>query len=187
MSSLIIGLVGLQGSGKGTIANIIKNRHRAETFSFSGILKDILTRLSLEQNRPNLVHLSEGLRHAFGEDVLAQTIARDAIGSPANIVIIDGIRRLPDIAGLVKLPQFVMVQVTAPTDLRFARLRERHEKAGEYGMTREQFEQQESYPTEVTIPEVMKHATESIANDTTLEELTQRIDALITKLSTPPS
>ncbi len=175
MPKLIIGLVGLQGCGKGTAADLLKEEYGAGYFRFSAILSDILRRLGVESSRDHFIALSTALRQAFGEDVLSYAIAQDAVGSTEDIIIIDGIRRPQDIIALEPLPQFQLIAVTADQTLRFERMKGRGEKAGESQMTWEQFLATEQAETERTIPDVMARATITIPNDGTREEFAARV------------
>jgi dephospho-CoA kinase len=183
MSSLIIGLVGLQGSGKGTVAKIFGEQHGATVLRFSTILGDILQRLHLPVHRDHQVQLSEILRTAFGEDILTRAIIHDLQKHTGPLLVLDGVRREAELEALRSLPNFVLVKIEAPLDVRYERIKQRKEKAGENGMSREIFLTHEQASTEVTIPEVMIRTNYSLQNDSTLEELKTRIDALLAQLT----
>ena len=182
MPKLIIGLVGQQGCGKGTASKILQEKYGAELFRFSAILNDILGRLSLPQDRNHFIKLSEALRAAFGEDVLAYAIERDAVNSKADVIVIDGIRRPEDIVALEPLPQFKLIEIAAKPEIRFERMKERGEKSGESQRTYEDFLAEEQRSTEVTIPLVAKRAWKILDNDGTLTELEERLEAVMQEL-----
>src|SRR3989344_1063919 len=106
MATVIIGLVGEGGAGKGTIAAYLKEKHQAATCRFSDALNDILARLDVEPTRENLIELSEILRKSFGETVLARAIARWTRSADREVIVIDGVRRMGDIETFSKLPGF---------------------------------------------------------------------------------
>jgi dephospho-CoA kinase len=182
MPKLIVGLVGLQGCGKGTMADLLQKEFNASYCRFSAILSDLLDRLAVEKTRANLISLSIKLREAFGEDVLSHAIAKQITSQEEDIVILDGIRRTDDIAALEPLPNFVLVAITADAKLRFERMKKRGEKVGESDMTWEQFQADESAPTEATIPAVMARARHSLTNEGSREELETKIRALMAEL-----
>ncbi len=182
MPRFIIGLVGRQGSGKGTAAKILHEHFGAELFRFSSILSDVLTRLSLENSRDNLIKMSESLRKNFGEDILAYAIEADATSSQADIVVVDGIRRIEDIVALEPLPQFKLIEISAPAKVRYERMKGRGEKTGESDMSWENFAEQEQASTEITIPVVAARAWKAINNDDTAQELTKKIAAAMQEL-----
>lgn len=184
MPKILIGLVGRQGSGKGTVAKILQETYGAKLYRFSAILGDILDRLNIERSRDNLIKISEAVRHEFGEDTLAYAIEHEVSASDADVVIIDGIRRPEDIVALEPLPYFKLVNVSVPAEVRFERMKHRGEKAGETHMTREEFLKVENEaPTEITIPLVEARATDTIDNSGTAEELGPKVDALMKKFS----
>lgn len=183
MPTHIIGLVGRQGSGKGTVAKILQEKHGAVLFRFSAILGDILDRVAIEKTRENLIKISEALRDKFGEDVLAYAIEKDAATTEADLVVIDGIRRPEDITALEPLQQFVLVHVDAPAELRYQRILGRSEKPGESTVSYEDFLKVENTaPTEITIPSVEARANVTIDNSGTYAELVSRVDTLVANL-----
>ncbi|MFA6447808.1 MAG: AAA family ATPase, partial [Patescibacteria group bacterium] len=93
MQKIILGFVGLLGSGKGTAAVMLKEKYGAEIHVFSDILKDILRRLGLPISRENLQGLSTSLRTQFGQDLLAKAMAQQVGSAAASLIVIDGIRR----------------------------------------------------------------------------------------------
>jgi dephospho-CoA kinase len=149
MSRHIIGLVGRQGSGKGTAAKILAEKYGAQLFRFSAILGDVLDRVAVERTRDNMI---------------------------------DGIRRIEDIAALEPLPQFKLVEISAPAKVRYDRMTHRGEKSGENEMTWDEFAEQEQAPTELSIPSVAARAWKAIDNDGSAEELTVKIDAMMQEL-----
>lgn len=187
MPKIIIGLVGLPGCGKGTVADILKNAYGADYSRFSAILLDILKRLSLATDREHFTALSESLRKTFGEDVMSYAVERDAATSTKDIVVIDGIRRPEDIVALEPLPIFKLVAVDADAKLRYERMKKRGEKATESAMTWEQFQAEEQLPTEITIPGVMKRAWKTLKNDGTPEELVASVHAMMQELGFTPN
>ncbi|HEU0050886.1 MAG TPA: AAA family ATPase [Patescibacteria group bacterium] len=186
MPKLILGFVGQAGCGKGTAADLLREQYGADYFRFSGILGDILNRLSLEKSRENFIKASEMVRKFFGEDVLSYTISKDAVQSASDIVIVDGIRRMEDIVALEPLPEFKMIAIDVPARLRYERMISRGEKANEQNMTWEQFLEEEHAPTEVTIPGVMARAWRTIPNDKTREAFETEIHNLMKELGFQP-
>lgn len=182
MPKIILGLVGKQGCGKGTIADVLQKDYQAGYYRFSSILSDILNRLGIEKSRTNLIRISTVLRQSFGEDVLSYALESHVLQAPEDIVIIDGIRRPEDIVALEPLPQFKLISVDADPRLRFERMKGRGEKVGESNMSWEQFLADEQAPTEITIPLVMERATIKIENNGTQNELIAKVHEMMTGL-----
>ncbi len=182
MNKLIIGLVGQAGSGKGTVADLLKEQYGAGYIRFSGILGELLATLGIEKSRNNFIAISKAVREAFGEDVLSYAVEKKSLKSPEDIIVVDGIRRPEDIVALEPLPQFKLISIDVPAETRFERMKNRGEKAGETEMTWEQFQAQEEAETERTIPSVMERAWKSISNEGTKEELEQYTHEIMKEL-----
>ena len=168
-------------SGKGAAALYFQNHHHAKTFRFSSILRDLLKRLGLPEIRENMVAMSEAVRHAFGEDILAKAMAHDAATTDQPLVIIEGIRRKEDITYLKNLPNFVLVAIDADMRIRYERLVKRGENADDQTKTWDQFVADHDRSTEITITPVMAEARERIINNGTNDDLEQQIDTLVHK------
>lgn len=179
MPHLIIGLVGTAGSGKSHVATYLRERYGGRVFKFSEYLGQVLDILAIPKSRDNLIKLSVALRNEFGENALAYAVARGVMAEDTQLAIVDGIRRVDDVAPLEPLPNFLLVAIDADPKLRFERMKRRGEKAGESLLTWEQFMIEERAPTEVTIPEVIKRAKTRIVNDGTIAELKAKIDEVM--------
>lgn len=176
---IILGFGGLMASGKGTAAKYLEEKHGAATFRFSTMLRDALNRFYLPHTRDNLIKISEILRGTFGEDLLANTMARDVERAEARLVVVEGIRRLADIEYLKRLPDFVMVEIFADPNVRHQRMTERGENPDDRTKTFEQFLADHKRSTEMSIPEVLRFATEKIDNNGTTDDLHRQLDALV--------
>jgi dephospho-CoA kinase len=180
-NKIILGFVGLIASGKGTVAKHFEENHKAKTFRFSTMLRDLLDRIYLEQSRDNMIKMSEIIRSAFGEDTMARVMARDAEEAENKIIVVEGIRRIADIEYLSKLPNFVLIEIFAESKTRYERLVKRGENSDDKTKTYEEFLEDHKRSTEISIPEVAGHATEKIDNNGTLEELHTQLDKLVEK------
>lgn len=176
---LIIGVVGTMASGKGTIAEYLKDRYGASVFRFSTILRALLDRLHKPHTREYLQDISTVLRSLFGEDVLAEVMASDVMEAKEQVIVVEGIRRLADIKHLQNVPGFVLIGVDAPEEARYRRYVDRGENPGDREMTQEKWRERSQAETETLIPEVMKHAEVVWDNTGTKEELHQQIDAFM--------
>ena len=179
---IIIGFTGLMASGKDAAKKYLEENYQAESFRFSSIMRDVLKRINVEMSRTNLSAVSLCLRQTFGEDLFAKVIANDAQNANSDIVVVDGVRRLADIAHLSKLDGFHLVAIEADPKIRHERLVKRGENVGESDKTYEQFIADHQAETELTIPEVMSKADLRINNDGNFEDLYKQIDELVEKI-----
>src|SRR5690349_1693613 len=95
-NKIILGFVGDLASGKGTAAKYLSQKHNANTYRFSTMLRDILKRVYVPDSRENLQTLSTFLRQSYGQDVMSRVIAEDVARDTNNLVIVEGIRRPSD-------------------------------------------------------------------------------------------
>lgn len=178
---LIIGFVGQAGSGKGTAANLLHEKYGAVVFTFSDILTDILNRLYIPSSRDNLINMSITLRQGFGQNILAKAMSRQIDNSTADMVVVDGIRRIEDIEDLKLNPAFHFIEIMVDPKIRFERLKERNQKPGEAEMTWEDFLAVSQKETELTIAKVAEQAEIKITNEGDIQALGKQLDELVTK------
>lgn len=180
---IIIGLIGEQGSGKGTIADYLVKKHSAHKFRFSQVWDDILQRLHIPNERKNQIALATAIRETFGENILAKVLTHDIEVGDHDINVIDGLRMPSELEIFRKVPSFHLIYVTGPIERRFELIKKRKEKSGEENLTFEEFKHtEENAVTEIHIPEIAKSADSTIENTGTLEELYAKVDALLEKL-----
>jgi dephospho-CoA kinase len=182
-NKLILGFVGPIASGKGTACKYLQEKHKAEIFRFSTMLRDVLDRFYIEQSRENMQTVSLVLRQAFGDDLMAKTIANDTNKSKAKIVAVDGVRRKPDIKYLSQITGFYLVSIEADQKIRWQRIVARGENTDDTKKTLEQFAQDEQREAEQQIKEVAKLAKFKINNDGTTQDLYQQIEEILNKIS----
>ena len=183
MSKIILGLTGEMVSGKGTVAKYICEKYgaNASSYRFSTILRDILNRVHVEQTRENLQRVSEVMRKNFGEDLMARAMALDVQKDTRQIVVIDGIRRLPDIKYLQELSEFKLVYLEADVEERYKRLIIRNENADDSTKTLEQFKSDLEAEAESQIRGLKKDANYVIDNNGSLDELYAQVDRIISE------
>lgn len=179
---IILGFVGQIASGKGTACQYLKEKHQASVYRFSTMLRDVLNRLYLEQNRENIQKISSALRETFGDDLMALVMVKDVTNEKNRIIAIDGVRREPDIKYLKKIPGFHLVEITARQKIRFERIVERDENADDKNKTLQEFQQDEQREAEQQIQGVAKLAEFRIDNNGTPDELYQQIEGILKKV-----
>lgn len=174
---MIIGFVGEKLAGKDTAANYLVGKYNASHFRFTHILDAILEELNLPISRKNEIDLGLNLRAVFGEHVLVNALEQRIKKSMAGFKIVNGIRM--DELEVVKSWGAKIIYITAPTELRFERYKQRREKADDAEMNFEDFKKQELGPTEAAIPELGKKADFRIDNTGTLAEFQQKLEDIL--------
>jgi dephospho-CoA kinase len=178
----IIALVGPLASGKDVTKKYLESKYNAQSLKFSQIFRDILNRLSIENNRENLQNVSTVLRQLFGEDLLAKAIVKDLENCDSPIVILDGVRRMSDIEYVLKLENFSLISIDADQQTRYERLIKRNENEGDSKKSYDEFLNDHNKEADREVPIVMQQAKYSINNDGTFEDLYKKIDEIIVKL-----
>lgn len=179
MAKLILGFTGPIASGKEVAKKYIETNYGGSNFKFSSILRGVLDYLDIENNRDNLIALSTFLRKQYGEDILAKAIAKSVKESKDEVIVIDGIRRLADIAYLKEVPGFILIAIDAAPEIRYQRSVIRNENPGDADKSYEDFLADHQKETEITIPEVMAKANYTLNNNGDLKQLHQEIDKII--------
>lgn len=178
-SKLILVFAGQMGSGKDSAAFYLRDAYNASIYSFSTMLEDVLNRFYLEHNRDNLVKMSEIIREAFGQDIMAKTMAKDVEKDTNDIIVVSNARRLADVEFLSKLPNYVLCEIHADLETRYKRITQRGQRPDDKTKTFEEFKVDHNRSTEVSIAELAKQATKRIDNSGTVEELHTQLDELI--------
>lgn len=182
MQKVIIGVAGEIASGKDTAGRYIAEKYDALSLRFSQPLRDILDRMSIEQNRENMAKLSLYLRKAFGEDILSKVLLAESEKSQKAMVVIDGVRRLPDIIHMETSSHFYFIYIDAGSETRYERLIQRRQNTDDATKTPVQFTKDALLETETQILELKERADFVITNDGTLEELEQQIDDVVSQI-----
>jgi dephospho-CoA kinase len=179
MAKLILGIAGEMSSGKGTIATHVVNERGGSSHRFSTILRDILDRVYLDQSRENFQVLSMILRKNFGEDIMAKSMYHDVKNDKHEIVVVDGVRRMADIAYLREIPHFKLVYVDADMRVRYERIVKRGEKTDDFNKTFEEFKAEHEADAEIQIRDLKNYADYIINNDGTFIDLYKQLDEII--------
>lgn len=182
MQKIIIGIAGEIACGKDTVGKYLADKYQAQPLRFSQSLRDILDRMNLPQNRENMARLSLYLRKGFGEDIFSKIILAEAEKSVEDLVVVDGVRRLPDMLHLETEKGFHFIYVEASSEIRYERLIQRRQNTDDATKTQVQFEKDALLETETQIRDLKERAEFIINNDGTLEELQKQIDEVLAKV-----
>jgi uridine kinase len=177
-SKVYIGLTGEIGSGKGTFVTFLKELLSERTIvhqRFSDLLRETLALWSLPATRKNLQDVAIAMEHQFGDGTIANGAKQYALRTEADIVIIDGVRWLPDEKMIRGFPKGILVYITAPDRIRFERRKSANEKINEGNTTWERFEEEAKAENERYIPDIGNRADFKIVNDGTLEAYRDKV------------
>jgi len=181
MTKIIIGFAGEMGSGKGTCAQYFVDHHGAVTYRFSTPLFTIVKALHLPVERDTLQRASTTLRGEFGEDLFAKVMFADVKADPHELIVVDGVRRPDDVRYLSQLPEFKLVYIEAPIEMRHERVVLRGEKSDDASKTFEQFEKDHERESELQIKDLKQFAADVLDNSGDMNALHAQLEALYAK------
>ena len=175
----IIGLVGENGSGKDTFTTFFKAAAAPLTvrkLRFSDTLSDTLKMWDIELSRSNLQNLAIIMDQKYGKGTLTHATEKRIKEDGSDLIVLEGIRWHTDVPMLKKFPNSFLIYVTADPNVRFDRLKQRGEKAGEVDLSIERFEKEEEAATETQIPQIGAKADFKIENNGSLDEFREKVE-----------
>lgn len=177
---MIIGVVGTINSGKDTVGDLLKQKTGWQSFSLSDELRTVATERSLPLDNKTLNVVAVDLKTTHGLGHLAERGLKRFAGKD---LIVTSLRNPGEIIPLQETGEFYLIGVDAPIELRYRRAIARA-RAGEEQSTFDDFQDWDQFtrngpPDAQRIDDVMAQANIVIQNDTTFEELEQKIDAIL--------
>ncbi|MEM7820278.1 MAG: AAA family ATPase [Candidatus Aenigmatarchaeota archaeon] len=180
----VLGLTGLAGCGKSTVANYLKSKYGFEFLVFSDVLKEeakrrgLLTgKESLEESKRILSMLGENLRKETGNNaILAVKVIERIKSMGLEKVVVDGFRSPAEVELFRKeFPSFQLFNVFAPAEVRFKR-----RQLEDHTLTRADFESRDKEDIEKKgLDVVIKMADFTLNNSSDYRSLFLQIDHLM--------
>ncbi len=182
---MIIGLTGSYCSGKDTVADYIVKKHAFGHYSLSDIIREVMIKEGIDTTRENLISFGTKLRADNGNGILAKK-ALEKMEEGENYCI-TSIRHPDEVNELRKRKDFILVNVDAPVNIRFARMQSR-KRPGD-PKTLEKFielekRESQSQGSGQQLAKTAEMADITFINDSdSLDALHNSVDALLHKLS----
>ena len=180
---MIIGLTGKNGSGKGEVASFLRDKS-FYYYSLSDVIREDLESRNIPITRESLIQTGNELRQRHGADVLARLTLKKI--DPNRNYVIDSIRNPAEVLALKQTGDFVLINVDAPPDVRFQRIRSRGREQDpqtlEEFLKVEDAERQSNSEHKQSIEACQSLADFTIVNDRLVEDLQQKIAALVGKV-----
>ncbi len=178
---MILGLSGLNGSGKGEVVRYLEARS-FYAHSLSDVIRDELERQGVEETRERMIEAGRALRAERGPGGLAQALADRLV--PDRNYVVDSIRHPAEVEELrARTTAFRLIWVTADDTVRLERLRARGRNGDP--QTLEELRRMEGRelgsddPAAQQLLAVRDLADFTIANDGTLEELHEKVQGVL--------
>lgn len=182
---IIIGITGTLGAGKGTIVEYLTGKKGFAHYSVRGFLLEKIRELGMPENRDSMFNLANELRAEHGPSYVVDQLFEEAQRSGKNSII-ESIRTTGEIDSLRKRGTFYLFAVDADPKLRFDRIELR--KSVTDSVSFETFAENEKRESVSANPGVqnlqacIRQADFIFINNGTIEELDQKVDAVLERL-----
>lgn len=171
------------GSGKDTVADYLQEKHGANLYRFSDLLREALE-VFLEPEkigREDLIWISNNIRGRYGNSILADGLRKKFNEIQEGIIVLNGMRIREDLDFLRGFPSSKVIYVTIPQKTRWERVFGRGEKSDD-AVSFEKFQEMEKAETEVQIPEIGKNADFTLTNNENKDSLRKKTESIIKKI-----
>jgi len=181
---MIIGITGTNGSGKGSVVDILK-KQGFKHYSAREFISKELNKQNLEITRDNLREVSNEIRRKNGPDFIIKSLYEESIKNNENAVI-ESIRNIPEMNWLKGKPAFYLLAVDADIKIRYERIVKRKQSTD--NITFEEFIKQENKEksnkeiNKQNLDECIKNADFMIYNDGSFDNLEREVKNIIKKL-----
>ena len=124
---IYLGIVGQIASGKGVVADYLKEKYGFQSFSLSFIVHQELRKRKIKNfTRHTLQDIGNNLRQTYGNDILARRAITYFNRLKSEKIVIEGIRNPIEVEYLRTLANFTLLGVKAKRELRFQRVLHRN-------------------------------------------------------------
>jgi dephospho-CoA kinase len=179
---IIICLTGMPGAGKSTIASSLKEKG-FPVITMGDVVREEANRQDLEPTDYNLGSLMLKLRRDLGPGAIAHLILRKMerdYNNNIDVIIIDGIRSMPEVEVLKSIGYVKLLAIHASTNTRFTYTKERARP--DCPSSIQDFVVRDKRELTVGISEAIALADETLSNnDLTIEELKEKGFEIIQK------
>jgi dephospho-CoA kinase len=180
---MIIGLTGKNGSGKGTVAEILV-KAGYEYHSLSDVIRVEIRKLGQDVTRERMIEKGCKLRREGGPGALAEIILKEL--KPGVNYIVDSVRNPGEVDVLRCRKDFVLVDVEADREVRFERCKTRARENDPVTLAEfirlEEAELKSADPAAQQLVDTAAMADAVLRNDSTREDLERRTAELLARL-----
>jgi len=179
---IIIGITGTLGAGKGTIVEYLTKKKGFNHFSVRAYLIEEIEKRNIPVNRDSMVLVANELRTNNSPSYIAEQLLERASKSEKNCII-ESIRTQGEVEALKANGSFYLFAIDAAANTRYERIQKRNSETDnvtfETFLENEEREMQSSDPNKQNISSCIEMADYVFENDETIEELEEKVDAVI--------
>jgi dephospho-CoA kinase len=179
MKKIIICLTGMPGSGKTTVADMLKE-HGFTIVELSSQLTQLMSIFGIPFNMKNRVELAVSLKETFGRDILAKLSEEDVKRAKGDVVI-SGVRSSIELRCIRSQGSNVYaVALQVPTLVRFNRLKKR--KGGFEIKNYRELEFRDRSDAAMGMSKVIRAADYTLLNTGTVKQLGSSVEGMLRKI-----
>lgn len=177
MDTLIVGLTGMPGAGKTTVANYLSQKG-IPLLVMGDVVREVAENDGLELTSDNLAKLMLRLRKRNGPEAVAHLIVNKIKlmkkeDKQLSVVIVDGIRSMAEVRLLRRIGSVKLLAIHGSTFTRYTHVRERGRSDVPSNLG--EFDKRDKIEMDVGISNAIALADETISNnDISISELCQR-------------
>ena len=162
MTKLIVCLTGMPGAGKSTIADALKSKG-FDKITMGDAVRAEATKRNIDPTGENLGKLMLEIREKNGPGAVAELIKDQIVNSKSDVILIDGVRSIPEVDVLKKFGTVKILAIHASGDTRFGFLTNR--KRSDDPENRDEFTKRDSREIGVGMSESIALADETLSNN----------------------
>lgn len=185
MSTMIIGITGTLGAGKGTVVEHLKATYGFAHFSAREFITREVEQRGLPVNRDTMQSVANDLRASHGPGYISQELHRQATAAGGHAVI-ESVRTPGELAVLRAAGDFMLFAVDADPRVRYERITLRNTETDhvsfEQFLADEKEEMASDDPNHQNIAAVIRQADHAFTNNGTVEDLYRQVDAVMAPL-----
>ncbi|MBU0530180.1 MAG: AAA family ATPase [Candidatus Aenigmatarchaeota archaeon] len=173
----LIGITGLIGSGKDTVANHIIKKYNYKHINFGNIVGEFTSKIGRELTRENYQLTRKEFDQKYGKEFFSKEVMKIIKERKWERVVITGFRNPEDVEPIRRETgqNMILVSIDSDEKTRFERLKKR--KFPRDPKTIEDFHVQEKNESEIfSIQTVVSMADYHIVNSGTFQELEKNVD-----------
>lgn len=182
---VIFGLTGLNGSGKGTVADYLVSKYGFRHYSVGDYILEEMARRGLANERKNMVLVANDLRQKYGAGYIVEQLINKAKQIGGDGAIVESIRTIGEIELLKSLGCYVL-GVGADRKLRYERILKRgsfkDNKTYEQFVEEEELEMNSEDPSKQNLEKCYMLADYKVDNNKDKNYLFQQLDEIIKKI-----
>ena len=177
-SKVVIGIVGLPGSGKSTALSVVKKL--APIVVMGDIVRSEVQKTGDEISPTSLGKMSKKLREKFGDTVIAEKCVEIINKMDEHVVFLDGIRSMFEVKYFRRFWDFALVAIKCPEKIRHERLLYRNR--ADDSLNKKVIEERDQREIGYGLGEVIDSSDYNINNDKDFGNLEDNILNIIQKL-----